>query len=174
MKPPGKRPKFVEPSPPPPTPTPSQSKNPSALLILGQRLPSLLKDNLPGQMCSICLAQGEPNSSTYSLAEKLTTFLLDHPTHHSLVLLTDFPWASMGLEVTTNFINLLVSTTGNVCARHHSHPSFRSCKFVCPNLYQDRSDLGNLVDKEALEWTQEKFEATQHLLGSMDPPAEYG
>ena len=80
----------------------------------------------------------------------------------------------MGLEAATDFINLLVSTTGNICARHHSHPSFCPCKFVCLNLYRDRSDLGDLVDKEALEWTREKFEATQHLLGSMDPPAEYG
>ena len=80
----------------------------------------------------------------------------------------------MGLEAATDFINLLVSTTGNICARHHSHPSFHPCKFVCINLYWDRSDLGNLVDKEALEWTREKFEATHHLLGSMDRPAEYG
>ena len=33
---------------------------------------------------------------------------------------------------------------------------------------------GDLVNKEALALTREKFEATQHLLGSMDPPAEYG
>ena len=81
----------------------------------------------------------------------------------------------MGLEATTDldFINLLVSTTGNVCARHHSHPSFRPCKLVCLNIYWDRSDLGDLVDKEALEWAREKFDATQHLLGSMDPPAEH-
>ena len=125
-------------------------------------------------MCSICLAQGEPNSSTYCLAEKLTTFLLEHPTHHSLVILTDFPWASMGLEAATDFINLLVSTTGNICARHHSHPSFCPCKFVCLKLYHDRLDLGNLVDKEALEWNREKFDKTHRLLGSMDPPTEYG
>ena len=80
----------------------------------------------------------------------------------------------MGLEAATHFINLLVSTTGNICARHHSHPSFRPCKFVCLNLYRDRSDLGDLVDKEALEWNREKFEETHRLLGSMDPPAEYG
>ena len=80
----------------------------------------------------------------------------------------------MGLEAATDFINLLVSTTGNICAHHHSHPSFRPCKFVCLNLYRDCSDLGNLVDKEALEWTWEKFEATQHLLGSMDSPATHG
>ena len=29
-------------------------------------------------------------------------------------------------------------------------------------------DPGNLVDKEALERAREKFDATQHLLGSMD------
>ena len=50
LKHPGKRPKFVEPSPPP-SPNPLRSKNPSALLVTGQRLPSLLRDNLPGRMC---------------------------------------------------------------------------------------------------------------------------
>ena len=32
----------------------SDPKNPSALLVFGQRLPSLLRDNLPGRMCLIC------------------------------------------------------------------------------------------------------------------------
>ena len=31
----------------------SDPKNPSALLVFGQHLPSLLRDNLPGRMCSI-------------------------------------------------------------------------------------------------------------------------
>ena len=75
LKPHGKRPKFVEPSPPP-SPTPSQSKNPSALLIIGQRLPSLLRDNLPGRMCSIREALGEQNTSAFTLASLLNTFLL--------------------------------------------------------------------------------------------------
>ena len=70
------------------------------------------------------LVLGESNSSTYCLAAKLSTFLLEHPTHHTLVLLTDFPWANMGLEAATDFINLLVSTTGNICTHHHTHPSF--------------------------------------------------
>merc|ERR1711954_139754 len=46
--------------------------------------------------------------------------------------------------------------------------SFRPCKFVCLNLYRDRADLGDLVDREALERAREQFDATQHLLGSMD------
>ena len=65
LKPPGKRTKIVKPTPSTPTPTSAQSKNPSAVLFLGQRLPTLLEDHLPGRMCSICLALGEPNSSTY-------------------------------------------------------------------------------------------------------------
>ena len=141
LKPPGKRTKFVQPTPSMSTPAPAQSRNPSAVLFLGQHIPTHLKDHLPGQMCSIRLALGEPNSSTYCLAAKLTTFLLEHPTHHSLVLLTEFPWASMGLEAATDFINLLVSTTGNICAHHNTHPSFHPCKFVCFNLFCDRLDL---------------------------------
>merc|ERR1711954_242069 len=116
-------------------------------------------------MCSIRQAQGEPNSSTYSPAEKLTTFLLQHPTHQSLVILSDFPWASIGLEAETDFINLLVSTNRNICAHHHTHPSFRPCKFVCLNLYRDRADFGNLVARENLAQAWEQFDTTLHLLG---------
>ena len=119
-------------------------------------------------MCSIRKALGEQNTSAFTLALLLNTFLLQHPTHHSLIVLTDFPWATMGLDAETDFINLLVSTTGNICAHHHTHPSFHPCKFVCLNLYRDRADLGNLVDRETLERVREQFEATQHLLGSMD------
>merc|ERR1711954_36 len=61
LKHPGKRPKFVEPSPPP-LPTPLRSKNPSALLVIGQRLLSLLRDILPGKMCSVRKAQGKQNT----------------------------------------------------------------------------------------------------------------
>ena len=122
-------------------------------------------------MCSVRQAQGKQNTSVFTLATILNSFLLQHPTHHTLIILTDFPWASMHLDAKTDFINMLVSITGNICTHHHTHPSFRPCKFVCPNLYQDCSDIGQLVDKEALKWTREKFEATQHLLGSMEPPA---
>ena len=91
LKPPGKCTRCVQPTPSPPTPAPAQSKNPSAVLFLGQRLPTHLKDHLLGRMCLIRHALGELNSSTYCLAAKLTTFLLEHPTHHSLVLFTEFP-----------------------------------------------------------------------------------
>merc|ERR1712081_67566 len=94
LKNPVKRPKFVKPSPPP-TPSPLQSKNPSALLVIGQHLPSLIRDNLPGRMCTVCQAQGEFNTSVFTLASMLNTFLLQHPTHHTLIVLTDFPWATM-------------------------------------------------------------------------------
>ena len=127
----------------------SDPKNPSALLVFGQNLPSLLRDNLLSRMCLIRQALGEPNSSTYTLASELTTFLLKQTTHHSLLILSDYPWASMGLEAETDFINLLVSTTRNICAHHHTHPSFRPCKFVCLNLYQDRADFGDLVARES-------------------------
>ena len=98
----------------------------------------------------MCLALDESNSSTYCLAEKLSTYLLKHPTHHGLVLLTDFPWANMGLEEATHYINLLVPTTKNLCAHHHTHPSFLPCKLVCFNLFCDRSDIGVELDCERI------------------------
>merc|ERR1712025_1351365 len=64
---PVKRPKFVEPSPPP-KPSPLRSKNPSALLVIGQRIPPLIKDNLPGRICSVRHAQGKFNTSVFTLA----------------------------------------------------------------------------------------------------------
>merc|ERR1711954_56634 len=97
LKNPGKRPKFVEPSPPP-SPTPLRSKNPSALLVIDQCLPSLLRDNLLGRMCSVRQAQGKQNTSVFTLALIINTFLLQLPTHHSLIMLTDFPWATMSLD----------------------------------------------------------------------------
>merc|ERR1711954_477152 len=65
LKPHSKHPKFVKPSPPP-SPTLSQSKNPSAMLVIGQCLISLLRDNLPGRMCSIREALGEQNTSAFN------------------------------------------------------------------------------------------------------------
>merc|ERR1711954_499515 len=120
LKNPGKRSKFVEPLPPP-SPTPLRSKNPSALLVIGQRLPSLIRDNLPGRMCSVCQAQGKQNTSVFTLASILNTFLLQHPTHHTLIILTDFPWWTMTLDDKTSFINLMVETTRNVCTNTHTH-----------------------------------------------------
>ena len=96
------------------------------------------------------LAFGEPDSSTYCLAGKLATFLLEHPTHHTLVLLTDFPWASMSLEEATNFIDLLVTNTRTICAHHHTHPYCLPCKLVCFNLFHDCSDIGKELDSETL------------------------
>ena len=119
------------------------------------------------------LALGESNSSTYCLAGKLSTFLLEHPTHHTLVLLMDFPWANMGLEEATDYINLLVTTTRNISAHHHTHPSSLPCKIVCFNLFCDRSDLGALLHRETLESNRERLEETQRFLESMDPPAQH-
>ena len=120
------------------------------------------------------LALGKSNSSTYCLVGKLSTFLLEHPTHHTPVLLMDFPWANMGLEEATNYINLLVATTRNICAHHHTHPSSLPCKLVCFNLYHDRLDIGKDLDSEMLESNRERLEETQCLLESMDPPALHG
>merc|ERR1711954_608085 len=55
---PGKRPKFVEP-PPPPRPSPLRSRNPSALLVIGQRIPSLIRNSLPARICAVKEAIGE-------------------------------------------------------------------------------------------------------------------
>ena len=121
----------------------------------------------------MCLALGKSNSSTYCLAAKLSTFLLEHPTHHTLVLLTDFPWANMDLEEATDYINQLVSNTVNICAHHNTHPSSLPCKFVCFNLFRNRSDLGALLDRETLESNRERLEETQRFLESMDPPAQH-
>ena len=121
-------------------------------------------------MCSVCQALGEQNTSVFSLASILNTFLLQHPTHHTLIILTDFPWATMGLDAKTDFINHMVETTGNVCTHHHTHPSFRPCKFVCLNLFRDRADFGDLVARDNLVWTREQFDTTLHLLGSLNVP----
>merc|ERR1712163_1672 len=75
-----KRPKFVEP-PPPPKPSPLRSKNPSALLVIGQQIPSLIRDSLPARICSVKEAVGEINTSYLTLASTLNTFLLQHPAH---------------------------------------------------------------------------------------------
>ena len=121
-------------------------------------------------MCSVRQAQGEQNTSVFTLASILNTFLLQHPTHHTLIILTDFPWATMGLDAKTDFINHMVETTGNVCTHHHTHPSFRPCKFVCLNLFRDRADFGDLVARDNLVWTREQFDTTLHLLGSLNVP----
>merc|ERR1711954_470296 len=99
---PVKRPKFVEPSPPP---------KPSPLLFIGQRIPPLIKDNLPGRICSLRHAQGEFNTSPFTLASALKTFLLQHPTHHNLIILTDFPWWNMHLDDRACFVNMMAEST---------------------------------------------------------------
>ena len=167
---PVKRPKFVEP-PPPPKPSPLRSKNPSALLVIGQRIPPLIKDSLPGRICSVRQAQGEFNTSPFTLASALNTFLLQHPTHHNLIILTDFPWWTMHLDDRACFVKMMVESTRNICAHCHTHPSFRSCKFVCLNLYRDRASSGDLVASDNLPWAREHFDKTRGLLESLNDPA---
>merc|ERR1711954_35322 len=130
-----KRPKFVEPNP---KPSPLRSKNPYALLVLGQRIPKLIRNNLPARFCEVKEAVGEINTSHLTLANELNTFLLQHPSHHSLVILADFPWWSMCLADRAAYIKMMADATKNICAHAHNHLSFRSCKLVCLNLYQDR------------------------------------
>merc|ERR1711954_320109 len=164
---PVKRPKFVEPSPPP-KPSPLWSKNPSALLVIGQCLPALIRDNLPGRICTVCQAQGEFNTSVFTMAPMLNTFLLQHPAHHTLIILTDFPWWTMALDDKASFINMMVKTTRNICANHHTHPSLRSCKSICLNLYQDCASSGDLVARDNLVWAREQLDTTLHLLESLN------
>merc|ERR1711954_63216 len=169
LKNPVKRPKFVEPSSLP-TPSPLRSKNPSALLVIGQCLPEFIKGNLPGRMCTVRQALGEFNTSVFTLASMLNNFLLQHPTHHTLTVLTDFPWWTMTLDDRTSFINLMVETTGNICSNHHTHPSFLSCKFICLNLYRDHASSGDLVARDNLAWAREQLDTTLHLLESLNDP----
>ena len=163
-----KRPKFVE--PPPPKPSSSRSKNPSALLVIGQRIPKLIRDSLPARICEVKEAVGEINTSYLTLASTLNTFLLQHPAHHNLIILTDFPWWSMCLDDRAAYIKMMVESTKNICAHCHTHPSFRSCKFVCLNLYQDRASAGGLADSN-LPWSREEFDKTSGLLESLNDPA---
>merc|ERR1711954_79916 len=106
----------------------------------------------------------------FILASVLNTFLLQHPTHHSLTILTDFPWWTMTLDDKTSFINLMVKTTRNFCSNHHTHPAFHSCKFICLNLYRDRASSGDLVARDNLAWAREQLDATLHLLESLNNP----
>merc|ERR1711954_80175 len=166
---PVKRLKFVEPSPPS-KPSPLRSKNPSALLVIGQRIPLLIKDNLTGRICSVRHAQGEFNTSVFTLASTLNTFLLQHPAHHNLIILTDFPWWNMHLDDRACFVNMMAESTRNICAHNHTHPSFRSCKFVCLNLYRDRASSCDLVARDNLPWAREQLDTTLHLLESLNDP----
>merc|ERR1711873_240463 len=164
-----KRPKFVEP-PPPPKPSSLRSRNPSALLVIGQRIPALIRDSLPARICSVKEAVGEINTSHLTLASALNTFLLQHPAHHILIILTDFPWWTMSLDDRAAYIKMMVESTKNIGAHSHNHPSFRSCKFVCLNLYQDRASAGGLADSN-LPWSREEFDKTRDLLESLNDPA---
>ena len=161
-----KRPKFVEPDP---KPSPLRSKNPSALLVLGQRIPKLIRNNLPASFCEVKEAVGEIKTSHLTLANELNTFLLQHPSHQSLVILADFPWWSMCLDDRAAYIKMMADATKNICARSHNHLSFRSCKLVCLNLYQDRASEG-LTDCN-LPWSREEFDKTKNLLESLNDPA---
>lgn len=163
-----KRPKFVE--PPPPKPSSLRSKNPSALLVIGQRIPKLIRNDLPARICEVKEAVGEINTSYLTLASTLNTFLLQHPAHHNLVILADFPWWSMCLDNRAAYIKMMAEATKNICAHSHTHPSFRSCKFVCLNLYQDRASAGSLADSN-LPWSREEFDKTRELLESLNDPA---
>merc|ERR1712081_99383 len=165
---PVKRPKFVEPSPPP-KPSPLRSKNPSALLVIGQRLPALIRDNLLGRICTVHQALGEFNTSVFTLASMLNTFLLQHPAHHNLIIFTDFPWWTMSLDDRAAYIKMMVESTKNIWAHCHTHPSFRSCKFVCLNLYRDRASSGDPVASN-LPWSREQFDKTSSLLESLNDP----
>ena len=100
----------------------------------------------------------------------LNTFLLQHPAHHNLIILTDFPWWNMHLDDRACFINMMAESTRNICAHHHTHPSFRSCKFVCLNLYRDRASSGDLVARGKLPWAREQVDKTQGLLESLNDP----
>merc|ERR1712081_132956 len=163
-----KRPKFVE--PPPPKPSPLRSKNPLALLVLGQRIPKLIRNTLPARFCEVKEAVGEINTSHLTLASTLNTFLLQHPAHHSLVILADFPWWSMCLDDRAPYIKMMAEATKNICAHSHTHLSFRSCKFVCLNLYQDRASAGGQADSN-LPWSREQFDKTSSLLESLNDPS---
>merc|ERR1711954_404149 len=167
---PVKRPKFVEP-PPPPKPSPLRSRNPSALLVIGQRIPPLIRDSLPARICSVREAQGKFNTSHFTLASALNTFLLQHPTHHNLIILTDFPWWTMSLDDRAGYVKMMVESTRNICAHCHTHPSFHSCKFICLNLYRDRASSGDLVARDNLAWAREQLDMTLHLLESLNNPA---
>merc|ERR1712082_532517 len=165
---PVKPPKFVEP-PPPPKPSPLRSRNPSALLVIGQQIPPLIRDSLPARICSVREAQGEFSTSHLTLASALNTFLLQHPAHHNLIILTDFPWWTMSLDDRAAYIKMMVESTKNICAHCHTHPSFRACKFVCLNLYRDRASSGGPAASN-LPWSREQFDKTSSLLESLNYP----
>ena len=66
---------------------------------------------------------------------------------------------------------MMAESTRNICAHSHTHPSFRSCKFVCLNLYRDRASSGDLVASDNLPWAREHFDKTRGLLESLNDPA---
>merc|ERR1711954_35291 len=51
-----------------------RSRNPSALLVIGQRIPPLIRDSLPARIYSVREAQGEFSTSHFTLASALTSF----------------------------------------------------------------------------------------------------
>merc|ERR1711954_136025 len=65
---------------------------------------------------------------------------------------------------------MMVKSTRNICAHCHTHPSFRSCKFVCLNLYRDRASSGDPVASDNLPWAREHFDKTRGLLESLNNP----
>merc|ERR1712081_54975 len=65
---------------------------------------------------------------------------------------------------------MMAESTRNICAHHHKHPSFHSCKFVCLNLYRDCASSGDLVARDNLPWAGEQVDKTQGLLESLNDP----
>ena len=75
----------------------------------------------------------------------------------------------MSLDDRAAYIKMMVESTKNICAHCHTHPSFRSCKFVCLNLYRDRASSGGPAASN-LPWSREQFDKTSSLLESLNDP----
>merc|ERR1711954_481345 len=82
-------------------------------------------------------------------------------------ILADFPWWSMCLADRAAYIKMMADATKNICAHAHNHLSFRSCKLVCLNLYQDRASAGGIADSN-LPWSREELDKTKNLLESLN------
>ena len=76
----------------------------------------------------------------------------------------------MCLDDRAAYIKMMADATKNICAHSHTHLSFRSCKLVCLNLYQDLASAGGLADSN-LPWSREELDKTKNLLESLNDPA---